>query len=160
MYITEERHTMFYDNPSVPSGWVEVQLSWCDGDNALIPNKPYDGEFWVEFKNSTGYLSGFTKAFYYLCAPSVRYEVERAFKDFLRYCGIRVGFVIKEAHAFYINADEAEYIVNFEGIPGQGIVQCSAWRDSGPVVNMDIMGIDIMCERELLRRVYSVLKHR
>ena len=74
MYITEERHTMFYDNPSVPSGWVEVQLSWCDGDNALIPNKPYDGEFWVEFKNSTGYLSGFTKAFYYLCAPSVRYE--------------------------------------------------------------------------------------
>ena len=86
--------------------------------------------------------------------------MKRAFKDFLRYCGIRVGFVIKEAHAFYINADEAEYIVNFEGIPGQGIVQCSAWRDSEPVVNMDIMGIDIMCERELLRRVYSVLKHR
>lgn len=158
MYILEEKHTMFYNNPLMPSGWIEVRILWCDGDNALIPNKPYDGEFWVEFKNSAGYLNGFTKVFYYLCTPSVRYEVERAFKDFLHYCGIRAGFVIKEAHAFCISAGEAEYIVNFEGIPGRGRVQCSVEQDER-VVNMGTMDIDIIHERELLQCVCSIFKH-
>lgn len=159
MYITEESHTIIYDNPSMPSGVIEVDILWSDGFDALIPNKAYDGEFWIEFKDGAGRFHGFRKDFYYLCTPSVRREVERAFKEFLRYCGIRAGSVIKESQVFHMNVDGAEYIVNFEGIPGSGTVRCSVEKD-GRVVHMGMADIEIICEKELLKCACSTVRRR
>lgn len=158
MYITEERHTVYYRNPAMKFSWFMVQLIWCDGDNVLIPDKSYDGTFWSRFSNGVRDLDNVFENKYVVCNPSVRREVKREFEDYLSYCGIGMCLVIKEAHAFYISAGEAEYIVNFEGIPGRGRVQCSVEQDER-VVNMGTMDIDIIHERELLQCACSIFKH-
>lgn len=158
MYIIEESHTIIYDNPLIPSGVIKVDLSWSDGFDAMIPNKAYDGEFWIEFRDGAGHSHGFRKDFYYLCTPSVRREVERAFKEFLRYCGIHAGSVIRESHEIYLdNGDVDYYIVNFEGVPGSGMVGCSV-KNGSQVANLGIVRIDITCESALLKYACGVLR--
>ncbi len=150
--------TICYRNDMVSAGWFEVRLEFERTGRFLSESNPTKSSIIGICRHANGAMGTVFNYKEITCKPSVRSEVEKAFKDYMFRCGIDMRSVVSETHSFIIACGTAnpEYLVNFEGIPDKGRVKYSLMFNQ-QCLDCGYLNIDIKRRGDLVKSAADII---